>query len=258
MTQTTGPGTQPEETLGALIATASRDLSTLVRSEVELAKSELREDLKTGATGGAMFGAAAFLALLAVVLLSIALAQGLIQRGVVAWLAYLIVAVLYLLIAGLLIFVGKKKVAEAAARRSGRSARARTPRPSSRARCRRRPPGSPTRVARRRGVSDDRCAPTDRAEQPPDASVARVAGPWEHHMVAANGARFHVAVAGDRAAGAAAARLPAVLVDLAAPAAGSRRRRLPGRRDGPARLRRQRQTAPRLRPARPSPRTRPA
>ena len=35
------------------------------------------------------------------------------------------------------------------------------------------------------------------AEHHPDASVARVAGPWQHQMVAANGARFHVAVAGD-------------------------------------------------------------
>ena len=112
MTQTAGPGTQPDETLGALIATASRDLSTLVRSEIELAKSELREELKNGAAGGAMFGAAAFLALLAVVLLSIALAQGLVEAGVVAWLAYLIVALFYLLIAGVLVFVGKKKIAK--------------------------------------------------------------------------------------------------------------------------------------------------
>jgi hypothetical protein len=115
MTQTTGqPGsaTQPEETLGALIATASRDLSTLVRSEVELAKSEIRQDVKNGVAGGAMFGAAAFLALLAVVLLSIALAQGLVEAGVVAWLAYLIVAVLYLLIGGVLILVGKRKIAK--------------------------------------------------------------------------------------------------------------------------------------------------
>ena len=36
-----------------------------------------------------------------------------------------------------------------------------------------------------------------RSQQPPDASVALVPGPWEHHMVTANGARFHVAVAGE-------------------------------------------------------------
>ena len=112
MTQTTGPGTPTEETLGTLIATASRDLSTLVRSEIELAKSELRQEMKNGAAGGAMFGAAAFLGLLAVILISIALAQGLIRAGVVAWLAYLIVALFYLLIAGVLVFVGKNKIAK--------------------------------------------------------------------------------------------------------------------------------------------------
>ena len=113
MTQMTGPGTQPEEaTLGALFATASRDLSSLVRSEVELAKAELRQDAKNGAKGGAMFGAAAFLGLLATVLLSIALAQGLVRAGVVSWLAFLIVAVFYLLIAGLLVLVGKKALSK--------------------------------------------------------------------------------------------------------------------------------------------------
>ena len=112
MTQMTGPGTQPEETLGALFATASRDLSALVRSEIELAKSEIRQDVKTGATGGAMFGGAVFLGLLAVIMLSIALAQGLVEAGVVAWLAYLIVAVLYLLIAGVLVLVGKKALSK--------------------------------------------------------------------------------------------------------------------------------------------------
>lgn len=112
MTQTTGPGTPTEETLGTLIATASRDLSALVRSEIELAKAELQQQVKNGAAGGAMFGAAAFLGVLAVILISIALAQGLIRAGVVAWLAYLIVAVFYLLIAGILIFVGKKTIAK--------------------------------------------------------------------------------------------------------------------------------------------------
>jgi hypothetical protein len=112
MTGQPGTGTQPEETLGALFATASRDLSTLVRSEVELAKSEIRQDVQNAAKGGAMFGAAAFLGLLAVVMLSIALAEGLVALGVATWLAFLIVTVLYLLVAGLLAFIGKKAVSK--------------------------------------------------------------------------------------------------------------------------------------------------
>ncbi|MGI8646247.1 MAG: phage holin family protein [Nocardioides sp.] len=112
MTQMTGPGTQPEETLGGLFATASRDLSALMRSEVELAKTEIRQDVKNGAKGGAMFGAAAFLGLLAVVMLSIALAQGLVRLGVVSWLAFLIVTVLYLVLAGVLAMIGKKAMSK--------------------------------------------------------------------------------------------------------------------------------------------------
>ena len=73
-----------EETLGALFATASRDLSALVRSEIELAKAELRQEVRTARRAGAMFGAAGFLSMLAVILLSIALAQGLVAAGVVA------------------------------------------------------------------------------------------------------------------------------------------------------------------------------
>jgi hypothetical protein len=109
MTHPTGrpeTGSQPEESLGALIATASRDLSALVRGEIELAKSEVRQEVMNGVKGGAMFGAAAFLSLLALILLSIALAQGLVELGVVPWLAYLIVTVLYLLVAGVLVLVG--------------------------------------------------------------------------------------------------------------------------------------------------------
>ena len=115
MTHPTGrpeTGTQPDETLGTLFATASRDLSALVRSEIELAKTELRQEVKNGATGGAMFGAAAFLSLLAIVLLSIAFAEGLIELGVMRWLAFLIVTVVYLLVAGVLVLVGKRAVSK--------------------------------------------------------------------------------------------------------------------------------------------------
>ncbi len=109
---TTPRTTSSEETLGALLATASRDLSTLVRSEIELAKAEVKVDVKNGVMGGAMFGAAGFLGVLAIILLSIAAAYGLVAAGLHPGWAFLIVAVVYLLIAGLLALVGKRAVSK--------------------------------------------------------------------------------------------------------------------------------------------------
>jgi hypothetical protein len=99
-----------EPTLGALVSKASREASALVRAEIELAKAEIRDDLKNGASAGGLFGAAGFLVVLSVILLSIALAYGLVALGVDRWLAFVIVAVFYLVIAGVLIFVGKRLV----------------------------------------------------------------------------------------------------------------------------------------------------
>ena len=53
----------------------------LVRSEIELAKSELKDDAKSAGKGGGMFGAAGFLGVLVVILLSIAAAYGLTALG---------------------------------------------------------------------------------------------------------------------------------------------------------------------------------
>lgn len=104
------PGDPQEETLGTLFAAASRDLSTLVRSEIELAKAEFRSQAKNGAMGGAMFGAAAFLGVLAIILLSVAAAYGLVALGLHPGWAFLIVAGFYLLVAGILAMVGKQAV----------------------------------------------------------------------------------------------------------------------------------------------------
>lgn len=100
----------PDETLGALFATASRDLSALVRDEVELAKAELRADVKNGVKGGAMFGLAGFLAVVAFVLLSVALAYALVAMGLHPGFAFLAVAGLYLLVAGASAYAGKRAV----------------------------------------------------------------------------------------------------------------------------------------------------
>jgi hypothetical protein len=101
---------QPDQTLGALFADASRDLSKLVHEEIALAKAEVRREVKNGATGGAMFGAAGFVTVLAVILLSIAAAYGLVALGLHPGWAFLIVAAVYLVAAAVFALVGKRAV----------------------------------------------------------------------------------------------------------------------------------------------------
>lgn len=104
---------EDEPTVGQLVANASRDLSSLVRSELELAKTELKKTAVAAGTGAGLFGAAAFLALLAIILLSIAAAYGVNALGLHPALSFLIVAVVYLLIGGGLVFVGLRLIKKA-------------------------------------------------------------------------------------------------------------------------------------------------
>lgn len=102
---------EPEEpTIGRLIADTSRDVSTLVRNEIELAKTELKVSVKAGGISIALFAVAGFLALLAIIMISIALALFLDWLFAGTATAFLIVFVLYLLIAGILVFIGIKKI----------------------------------------------------------------------------------------------------------------------------------------------------
>ncbi|WP_148612264.1 phage holin family protein [Nocardioides rubriscoriae] len=101
-----------EPTIGKLVNDASRDISTLISKEIQLAKSELKVSVKLGVAGIVMFAAAGFVAVLAVIMLSVAFAYLINWNGdglALHW-AFLIVTFVYLLIAGLLVFVGIKKV----------------------------------------------------------------------------------------------------------------------------------------------------
>jgi hypothetical protein len=106
----TGEGA--ERTLGQLVADASSEVSGIVRAEVALAKAELRADVKNGAVAGGLFGAAGYLGLLASILLVIAAAYGLTAAGLAPWLAFLVVAVVLLVLAGLLALVGRSRVSK--------------------------------------------------------------------------------------------------------------------------------------------------
>jgi uncharacterized membrane protein YqjE len=105
------PPTEPqEESLGALVAAASDQISTLVRAEIELAKAELRFDAKRVGVAGGLFGAAAFMAHLCLILASFTIAYVLIDVGIWRWAAFLIVTGLYLITALILSFIGWRRL----------------------------------------------------------------------------------------------------------------------------------------------------
>ena len=104
-----GAAGSPERTLGQLVADATRDLSEIVRAELALAKAELREDVKNGAMAGGLFGAAGYLGLLASITAVITVGYALTETGLPAWAAFLIVTVGLLLIAGMLVLIGRSR-----------------------------------------------------------------------------------------------------------------------------------------------------
>jgi Putative Actinobacterial Holin-X, holin superfamily III len=106
----TDSGADSDASIGELVAGIQQDITTLVRGEIELAKAELRESAQRAGAGAGMLGAAAFLALLAVVLISIALGYGLVALGLHPALAFLIVAVFYLIVAAVLVLLGRTRL----------------------------------------------------------------------------------------------------------------------------------------------------
>ena len=96
-----------ERTLGQLVADATRDISSIVHSEVALAKAEIAADAKKAGAGAGMFVTAGVLAFLALILLLIAAAYGLVAAGLPPWAAFLIVAGVLLVIGAILVLAGK-------------------------------------------------------------------------------------------------------------------------------------------------------
>lgn len=96
--------------LGDLLGEVSRDISTLFRQEVELAKVELTESAKRAGKGAGMFGGAGVAGLMALLFISICAWWGLGYLIGNAWSA-LIVAVVYAIVALVLYLRGKKEIA---------------------------------------------------------------------------------------------------------------------------------------------------
>ena len=106
------PVKDTDPTLGKLVMDAQRDISSLVSKEIQLAKTELKVSVKHGGVGIGLFAGAAFLGLLAIIMLSVAFAYFLNWNGEgldLHW-AFLVVFFVYVLIAALLAYIGLRQV----------------------------------------------------------------------------------------------------------------------------------------------------
>jgi hypothetical protein len=102
------PGERP---LGELLSDVTTQLQQLVRKEIELAKAEVSQEVNKATKGVAAFAVAGVVGLLAAIALVFAAAWGLaevVPEGV----AFLIVGVVLLAVAGILFAGGRKKVAQ--------------------------------------------------------------------------------------------------------------------------------------------------
>lgn len=97
--------------VGTLVKEASTHFSTLLRSELELAKTEVKTEVKKGVAGSGMLAAAGVIIALSFPFFFVAIAELLTDPvGLPRWLSYLILFVFFVLIAGVLAIIGLRKI----------------------------------------------------------------------------------------------------------------------------------------------------
>jgi Putative Actinobacterial Holin-X, holin superfamily III len=95
--------------VGQLLGEVTRDLSTLMRQEVALAKAEIKQEVTKTGKGAGMLGGAGFAGYMVLLFLSIALWWGLANVMNEAW-AALIVALLWAVIGAVLYVSGRAQL----------------------------------------------------------------------------------------------------------------------------------------------------
>ena len=98
-----------DRSLGEIVGDISQNLGTLVRQEMDLAKTELRQEASTAGKGIGMLAGAAVTGLLMLIFLSWALIW-LLDNWMPVELAALITALLWAVVTGVLASIGRKKL----------------------------------------------------------------------------------------------------------------------------------------------------
>jgi uncharacterized membrane protein YqjE len=105
----TVPEVDTTASIGSLVKDATVHMSTLIRSEIELAKLEVTKSVKTALIGSVFFIGAAAIGVFALFFSWFVVAE-VIAIWLPRWAAYLITMGVMLAIAGALVFLGIKKV----------------------------------------------------------------------------------------------------------------------------------------------------
>jgi uncharacterized membrane protein YqjE len=99
------------KSLRELVSDMTTEVSQLFRAEIELAKTEAKEEAAKAARAGAMFGVGGFVGYLAVIMLSFAAAWAL-AAVIPDGLAFLMVGAVYAAIAAVCFLMGRKRIQE--------------------------------------------------------------------------------------------------------------------------------------------------
>ncbi len=112
-TPSTGASTGGDSpSIGQLFGEVSKDISTLMRQEVALAKAEVTQSAKQASKGAGMFAGAGYAGHLTVLFLSFAAAWALGDWWEAPALGFLVIAVLWAIVAAVLALRGKKEMKE--------------------------------------------------------------------------------------------------------------------------------------------------
>ena len=95
-----------DPSVGTLVQSAMADVSTLIRAEIELAKSEIGRSAKKAGVSVGLFAVAGVLAAFAGIYLFVTLAELFTWLGLPRWVSYLIVTVGLLLVAAVAGLIG--------------------------------------------------------------------------------------------------------------------------------------------------------
>jgi uncharacterized membrane protein YqjE len=101
-----------DKSIGELLKQLSTDTSTLVKQEMARARAEIAEQGKKAGLGAGLFGGAGAIGLVTLGALAATLIL-LLDKAMDAWLAALIVTILFGAIAGVLALMGKNKIQDA-------------------------------------------------------------------------------------------------------------------------------------------------